>query len=107
MNNLIIRQAKPIPTLVFVMESIEGNHDPKGIEACNLFKGRELTVQFGDGIGQHLAVPRILRRFQLAGEVAAGKKQALALAVALPLLGRELGTGRLVPLRHLGLLLLD
>jgi len=38
MNKLIIRQSKPIPTLVFVMESIEQNHDPKGIEICNLFK---------------------------------------------------------------------
>jgi len=39
MNKLIIRQAKPIPTLVFIMESIERNYDPKGIEICKLFKG--------------------------------------------------------------------
>jgi hypothetical protein len=66
-----------------------------------------LAIKFRNCIGQHLAMSGVWRRFQLAGQVAAGEKQALTLAIAFALFGRECWTGRLAPLRHGVVLLFD
>jgi hypothetical protein len=66
-----------------------------------------LAIEFRNCIGQHLAMSGVCRRFQLAGEMTAGEKQALALAITFALFGRECWAGRLIPLRHRVLLLLD
>jgi len=66
-----------------------------------------LAIKFRNCIGQHLAMSGVCRRFQLAGQVAAGEKQALTLAIAFALFGGECWTGRLAPLQHGVLLLFD
>jgi hypothetical protein len=47
-----------------------------------------LAIKFRNCIGQHLAMSGVCRRFQLAGQVAAGEKQALTLAITFALFGR-------------------
>jgi hypothetical protein len=66
-----------------------------------------LAIKFRNCIGQHLAMSGFCRRFQLAEQVTAGEKQALTLAIAFALFGRECWTDRLAPFRHGVLLLFD
>jgi hypothetical protein len=66
-----------------------------------------LAIKFRNCIGQHLAMSGVCRSFQLAGQVAAGEKQALTLAIAFALFGGECWTRRLGPLQHCVLLLFD
>jgi hypothetical protein len=61
---------------------------------CNLLKGRQLPVEFGDGLFQHLTVAWITGSLQLLGETLAGKKQALAFLIALLFSGGDWGASR-------------
>ena len=75
-------------------------------DVCNLFKRRELSVEFCHCPLQHLAVTGVAGSLQLLSEMLAGKKQAVAFAVALLLGGRDWGASRFSLLRHFLLLLL-
>ncbi|PYX28793.1 MAG: hypothetical protein DMG80_15875 [Acidobacteria bacterium] len=66
-----------------------------------------MAIEFRNCVSQHLTMPGVGRRFQLAGQAAAGEKQPLAFAIAVAFFGRQCRTGRLVPLRHRILLLFD
>jgi hypothetical protein len=75
------------------------------LRVCNLFKGRQLSLQFGDGVLQHLAVAGIAGGLELLGEASPGKQEALAFPVALLLARRDRGAGGFPLLRHFLLLL--
>jgi len=62
-------------------------------------------VQLCDRLLQHLAVMTVAGCLQLLREASAGKKQALAFAIALLLLGRDRCANGFPPLRHFRLLL--
>jgi hypothetical protein len=73
----------------------------------NSLEERELAIDFGDRLGQHLAVARGGCSLELLRQPLAGKNQPLAFPVALLLVGREGRPGRFARVGHLGLLLFD
>lgn len=67
-------------------------------EFGNLLERRELSIQFGHRLLQHLAMAGVTGCLELPGQTFAGKKQAVTFAVAVLIVRRERSAGRLLPL---------